>query len=226
MRVLYITFIVFYFDQLTKLVVKGFSIPFLNLEFRGMHYGQSYDVIGSFFRITFVENPGMAFGIGVNDEAKLFLSLFSIAASVGILFYLYKMREENLIFRISLALILAGALGNLVDRTFYGVFYGYAPLFYGKVVDFFNVDFFDFTIFGRTYERWPIFNIADASVTIGVIILLLVHRKIDDENTEDETEDSGSDDEKLIVGLQNNKEETDKIGGKNDETDIRKEIQV
>jgi hypothetical protein len=55
--------------------------------------------------------------------------------------------------------------------------YGYAPVFYGKVVDFFNVDFWDFTILGRTYERWPIFNIADASVTVGVLLLIIFHRE-------------------------------------------------
>jgi len=165
-------------DQATKLLVKGFSIPFLNLEFAGMYYGESFDVLGSFFRITFVENPGMAFGIDVNDGSKLFLSLFSIFASIGIVYYLYKMRNEKLLLRISLALILAGALGNLVDRTFYGIFYDYAPLFYGKVVDFFNVDFWDFTIFGHTYERWPIFNIADASVTIGVMMIIFFQKEI------------------------------------------------
>ena len=57
-----------------------------------------------------------------------------------------------------------------------GVFYGYAPLFYGRVVDFLDFDFFHFTIFGRTFERFPVFNIADASVTIGVLILILFYK--------------------------------------------------
>lgn len=140
-----------------------------------MRYGQSKEVFGDFLKITFVENPGMAFGIEVGDS-KLFLSLFSLVASIGILIYLYKVRKGHLLFRISLALILAGAVGNLIDRTFYGVIYGYAPLFYGKVVDFFNVDFFDFSLFGRTYERWPIFNIADSAVTIGVLSLIFFNR--------------------------------------------------
>ena len=62
-------------------------------------------------------------------------------------------------------------------RTFYGILFDYAPLFYGKVVDFFDFDFFNFTILGRNYERWPIFNIADASVTLGVLILLIFYRQ-------------------------------------------------
>ncbi|MCO6472210.1 MAG: signal peptidase II [Melioribacteraceae bacterium] len=175
MRVLFLSLLIVIADQLTKLYIKGISIPFLNINFDGMRYGQSKEVFGDFLKITFVENPGMAFGIEVGDS-KLFLSLFSLVASIGILIYLYKVRKGHLLFRISLALILAGAVGNLIDRTFYGVIYGYAPLFYGKVVDFFNVDFFDFSLFGRTYERWPIFNIADSAVTIGVLSLIFFNR--------------------------------------------------
>ena len=87
-------------------------------------------------------------------------------------------------------MILGGAVGNLIDRTFYGIIYKYAPVFYGKVVDFLDFDFFNFTIFGRNYERWPIFNFADSAVTIGVLILLLFYRqhKRDEENALNETQ--------------------------------------
>ncbi len=176
MRVLYATLFVVIFDQVTKFLVKGGTIPLLNLKVDGMFYGQSFEVFGDFFKITFVENPGLAFGIDVNETTKLLLSIFTLFASLGIFYYLYKSREQKLVVRFALALILGGAIGNLIDRTFYGMFYGYAPIFYGKVVDFFNVDFFDFTIFGRTYDRWPIFNIADASVSIGVVLLLIFHK--------------------------------------------------
>ncbi|MFH1195973.1 MAG: signal peptidase II [bacterium] len=176
MKVLYLTLILVISDQLTKIFIKGIQIPFLNIDITGMRLGQSFDVFGSFLRITFVENPGMAFGIDVGESSKLFLSLFSIVASIGIIIYLYKIRNESWIIRLALAFILAGALGNLVDRMFYGVIYDYAPIFYGSVVDFVNVDFFDFTLFGRTYDRFPIFNIADSSVTIGVFLLLIFHR--------------------------------------------------
>ena len=192
MRVLYLTAFLFIADQISKLFVKGFKIPFLGIDVSGMNYGQSFDVVGTFFKLTFVENPGMAFGISVGNGSKLFLSLFSLVASIGILYYLYKSRNDKIVIRIALALILAGALGNLVDRTFYGVAYGYAPLFYGKVVDFLNVEFWDFTLFGHTYERWPIFNIADASVTVGVLLLIIFHRETDLKlNKEDENDDSG-----------------------------------
>ncbi len=186
MKVLYTTLFIVIADQLTKFLVKGGTIPLLNLRVDGMYYGQSYEVLGEFFKITFVENPGLAFGIDVNDTSKLFLSLFSLLASIGIFYYLYKSRDQKLVIRFALALVLGGAIGNLIDRTLYGVFYGYAPVFYGRVVDFFNIDFFDFTIFGKTFDRWPIFNIADASVTIGVILLLIFHKTLPDVKKEEE----------------------------------------
>ncbi len=174
-RVLWVTFFIVIVDQLTKLLVKGISIPSLGVSIRGMRYGFSTPVLGDFFRLTYIENPGMAFGIDIGG--KLFFSLFSIALSAGILYYLYKARNEKLAFRFSLALILGGAIGNLIDRTFYGVIFEEAPLFYGKVVDFFDVDFFDINLFGYSLSRWPVFNIADAAVTVGILLLLFVHRQ-------------------------------------------------
>jgi signal peptidase II len=186
LAVLYITIFIVLLDQITKFIVKGGTIPLLNIHVQGMDYGSSINVIGDFFKITFVENPGLAFGIDVNETSKLLLSIFTLIATIGIFYYLYKSRNEKLIVRISIALILGGAIGNLIDRTFYGVFYGYAPIFYGKVVDFLNFDFIDFTILGRTYERFPIFNIADSSVTIGVILLILFHHSKEKEKVESE----------------------------------------
>ncbi len=185
MRVLFATLIIVITDQVTKLLVKGGTLPLINLKIQGMQYGESKNVFGDFLKLTFVENPGIAFGIDVNQTSKLLLSLFTLAASIGILYYLWKSREQKLIVRLSLAFILGGAIGNLIDRTFYGVFYGYEKIFYGKVVDFLNVDFFDFTLFGRTFDRWPIFNVADAAVTVGVIALLIFHKSPVDEKKED-----------------------------------------
>jgi signal peptidase II len=73
-------------------------------------------------------------------------------------------------------MILGGAIGNLIDRVFYGVLYGTASLFYGRVVDFLDLDFFNLDIFGYHLSRWPVFNLADAAVTVGVILLLFFHR--------------------------------------------------
>ena len=119
----------------------------------------------------------------------------------------------------------------MIDRVFYGIIYKYAPAFYGKVVDFFDFDFFNFAIFGRSYDRWPIFNIADASVTIGVIILVLFYRQHKDEEEENSDQGSGTDD-KLKLELSsietkdtpNDNEVNERT--ENDQADKGKEISI
>lgn len=223
MRVLYLTISVIFVDQLSKFYIKGISIPFLNISFDGMYYGESLSVLGDFFKITFIENPGMAFGFNPGSDFKLLISIFSLLASIGLLVYLFIVRNKSLSLRIALAMILGGAIGNLIDRTFYGIIYKYAPAFYGKVVDFFDFDFFNFAIFGRSYDRWPIFNIADASVTIGVLILILFYKqhKKEDEITlvnestliESEVKEQSltENDEKIIAENLAGKTDNDKI---------------
>lgn len=174
MRIIWVSVVIVLFDQITKFLVKGINIPALNLYWEGMPLGSSRPILGDFLRLTYIENPGMAFGIDIGG--KLFFSIFTVLASVGIAIYLYKMRDEPLLFRFSLAMILGGACGNLIDRVFYGVFYGEDSLFYGKVVDFIDVDFFNVSILGYHFSRWPVFNIADASVSLGVVLLLFVHQ--------------------------------------------------
>lgn len=214
MKVLYISLSVFIIDQLSKLAVKGISLPFLNIEWNGMFYGESIEIIGTFLRITFVENPGMAFGFEVSVIQKLFLSIFTLVAAVAIFYYLYKSKNDSLALRIGLALILGGALGNLMDRSLYGLIYGYAPLFYGKVVDFIQVEFWDFTLFGHTYETWPIFNVADSAVSVGVAIILIFHREKKIENLPNLSETNLDNEEELSPqseilenGENNNREE-------------------
>jgi signal peptidase II len=174
-RVLYVTLAIVLLDQATKLLVKGFSLPWLDYYHAGMQLGESIPVIGEFFRITFVENPGMAFGIDFGW--KLALTSFSLIASVGLFYYLLRIRHEPLGVRLSLACILGGAIGNLIDRLFYGLLFGEGPLFYGKVVDFFDMDFWDIDIWNLHLTRFPVFNIADASVTIGVILMFFFYRE-------------------------------------------------
>jgi signal peptidase II len=184
-RVIYISLIVVIADQITKLMVKGFSIPFLNFTHEGMYHGQRIPIIGDFFRLTFIENPGMAFGLDPGLEWKMWVSLFSLVASIGLIIYMYAVRYQTLSLRVALAFILGGAIGNLIDRMFYGLFFNYAPLFYGKVVDFLDFDFFDFTLFGKNFDRWPVFNIADAAVTTGVLILIIFYKKHNEESKSD-----------------------------------------
>jgi len=234
LKALYLSFAVVVIDQVTKLMVKGFSIPFLNINYEGMYLGQMIPVFGDFFRFTFVENPGMAFGYDPGSKFKLIISVFSLVASIGLIFYLYVIRDKSWSLKIAIALILGGAVGNLIDRTFYGLFFDYAPLFYGKVVDFFDVDFFDFTLFGRSYDRWPVFNIADAAVTIGVLVLVLFYKKHQEEDEKVEAVlDGGTSTaaQDIVVSDQSNETiQNDKSSDImkedtiNEQTDKRKEI--
>ncbi len=233
MRVLYLTLAILITDQVSKFYIKGISLPFLSFE--GMHLGESISVIGDFFRITFTENPGMAFGFDPGSDFKLIISVFSLVASIGLLVYLYLARKKSLSLRIAIALILGGAIGNVIDRMFYGLIYDYAPLFYGKVVDFFDFDFFNFTILGRSYERWPIFNIADAAVSVGVLILLFFYKQHqEDEEKAQEKSESGIAAEKienqdsgdLIKGINTDLSGTSRVELKNGEADKGKEISL
>lgn len=175
MRVLYVTLGIVLLDQITKLLVKGFTLPIIQYYHEGMQLGQSIPIIGDFLRLTFIENPGMAFGIEISG--RLFLALFTLFASIGILYYIYRVRHEQFIIRLTLAIILGGAVGNLIDRIFYGVIFGEAPLFYGKVVDFIDVDFFHIDFLSIHMDRFAIFNVADSAVTIGIVLMLLFHRR-------------------------------------------------
>jgi signal peptidase II len=91
------------------------------------------------------------------------------------LVYIYRHRFESIYLRLSLAFILAGAVGNLIDRLLYGIIYGYAPLFNGRVVDFIQIEFWDFTLLGKTYTSWPVLNIADISVTAGFALMIFFY---------------------------------------------------
>lgn len=162
MAVLWITLLVVLFDQITKILVKG-AAP---LGIHGMPYGSSFPFIDDIVRITYIENPGIAFGINF-PALKVFFSMFSIVASAAILWYLRKnVHRLSAGERVALSLILGGAVGNLIDRVFYGVIYGTQPLFYGRVVDF--VDF------GWHHNMFPVFNVADSAVTVGVLLLLIL----------------------------------------------------
>lgn len=141
-------------DRLTKwLVKKSFSL------------GESVAVLGNFFQLTYVENKGGAFGIQLGGNAFYFAA--SIAVIAYILAYLWQHPEDGRLSRISLAMILAGAFGNLYDRALYG-----------SVTDFLDFDFFDIPPFGLGpvhfpgLVRWPVFNVADSAVTIGIFLLL------------------------------------------------------
>lgn len=158
-------------DQITKVYFKGFEL--LGISHQGYRLYDSDVVIPGVLNFTFVENPGMAFGIEFG-EGKLLLSLFSIVASIFLAVFIYKIRNEHKGIVTGFTLILSGAAGNMIDRVFYGVFYDYGPLFFGKVVDFIQVNIPD--MFG--YSHFPVFNVADSCVTIGMVLLFIYQKHL------------------------------------------------
>lgn len=171
-KLLTLSLILVLVDQATKLAVKGFNL--FGIHHEGMRLGESISVLGDFLRFTFVENPGMAFGI--NLGLPIILGLFSIGAAVFLVYLLRRSNSERITgFHVALATILGGAVGNLIDRVFYGVFYGYGSLFDGKVVDFVDVDIPNIDIGSLHLDRFYVFNIADAAVSIGLVLLLFFY---------------------------------------------------
>lgn len=174
MRVLLLSAAIVVADQISKMLVRGLSLPALGIRSEGIPLGASRPILGEFLRLTYIENPGMAFGIEVGG--KIFFSIFSLLAGIGIIYYLYRIRTGRLGIRIALAMILGGAVGNLIDRVFYGALFQGAALFHGRVIDFLDLEFFDLGLFGFHMTRWPVFNLADATVTVGVLLLLFFYR--------------------------------------------------
>ena len=176
MRVIIISVFILLADQFSKLYIKGFVIPFFDPVNSGLSVGESIPLINNILHITLVENPGMAFGFDPGSDFKLWISLFSLVASVGLLVYLYIVRNKALILRVAIALILGGAIGNLIDKMFYGLLFDYAPLFYGKVVDFVDLRLFSIFVLNKTYGIY-VFNFADIAITAGVICFILFLNK-------------------------------------------------
>ncbi len=175
MRALWYTLAIVLVDQVTKVIVKS-----------NMRLGESIPVIGDVFKWTFTENPGMAFGMELWDGepiGKLLLSVFSVVATIAIFFYLRHVKDGPAGYRLSLAFILGGALGNVIDRVFYAEIWGYGHIFFGKVVDFVHLDVWRgyppewLPVWGGKYVAlFPIGNIADLAIMGGVAGVLLTQK--------------------------------------------------
>ncbi len=172
MKLIFVSFLVLIADQLSKLYVRGFSVPWFDFTHYGLPQSQSIPVIGNLFYITPVENPGIAFGIDFGPEFKIILSIFTILATGGLVYYFFRIKDYNFNFRFGVALILGGAFGNLTDRVFYGWLYGYGSILSGKVVDFLDVRLFSFFLLNDTFGIY-VFNLADVAITIGVGMLIV-----------------------------------------------------
>lgn len=179
MKVLFVSLFVIIIDQISKIMVNGLSIPFLNIKHKGILPYYTVPVINSFIEFTNVENPGIAFGWYFGSSLKPYVVLLTLATVIALVVYLSHIKTTDIKYRLGIALVIGGAAGNLVDRIFYGVFYGYAPLLYGKVIDFIQVRIFDISLFGRSYNHFPIFNLADVAITFGVIFILLFYKNLE-----------------------------------------------
>lgn len=204
---LIIIFLVLLIDQLIKIYVKT-------------HFflGEEVHIAGNWFIIHFTENNGMAYGIELGGNfGKLFLSVFRIIFVGGIAWYLWKLTKENgdKLFITCIALIFSGAVGNIIDSVFYGVVFsdsnyevarfmpvegGYSSFLHGKVVDMFY-----FPVIEGHFPSWfpvwgseefiffrPVFNFADASISVGVAMILLFQKRFFDEKKKDVEESSVS----------------------------------
>jgi signal peptidase II len=145
-------------DQLSKTVV--------------VHYfqiGESTPVLGNFFKLTYILNPGGVFGSKLGSQN--FYTIISVLALIVTSWFFFKTKNTEIWFRIGLCMVLGGAVGNLVDR-----------LRFGEVVDFLDFDFFNinlpssrilfFNFPGFYLDRWPVFNLADSFVLIGIIFII------------------------------------------------------
>ena len=137
--------------------------------------GESREVL-PFFLLCYVENDGMAFGIEWFD--KFFLTLFRIAAVGVLIWYMHRLikRGTRNSYLTMIALTTAGALGNIIDCVFYGRLFGYAPFFYGKVVDMLYFPIITNSAGECLFFR-PVFNLADSYSTVSVIAILIWFRK-------------------------------------------------
>jgi len=179
-------------DQVLKIWIKTHMV-----------LGQEYHILGNWFIIHFIENNGMAFGMEIAGKfGKIILSLFRIGAVAGIgwyLSYLIKQKASTGLI-ITISIIMAGAIGNIIDSAFYGMIFsnsyyhvagmfpaegGYSSFLHGRVVDMFY-----FPIIKGTFPDWipfrggdsfiffrPVFNIADSSITVGVTLILIFQKR-------------------------------------------------
>ena len=146
-------------DQVIKVLVKT-----------NMSLGEVIPVFGNWFRLCYVENEGMAFGMKFGGAVgKYILTTFRIVLSGVLIWWISKLLKKEgtpVGVLVGLTLITAGAMGNVIDCLFYGLIWDYAPVMLGRVVDMFSATFFP-----------PVFNFADSCVTVGAFYLIIFHWK-------------------------------------------------
>ena len=167
-------------DQAVKLAVHHY-----------MAYGMEgqVHVFGDWFKLHYTLNPGMAFGLELGEPyGKILLTSFRLLATIGFVYYLQRLARSGAHagFLLCISLVLGGAIGNLVDSIFYGVWLDNAPYgsptpwFHGQVIDMFYLDLWEgimpdwIPVFGgQFYSLWPIFNVADSAIFCGIVVILI-----------------------------------------------------
>ncbi len=184
-------FFVVLIDQVIKLVVKFTMVPYEEIR-----------VFGDFFRINYIENKGAAFGLTISDlsqkvglsiddeTAKLSLTMFSILAVIVIIYLLQTVRNSRTSLPYFLAFILGGAIGNIIDRVFYGVWFAgindyEGGLLHGRVVDMFYINLVHGEFLGMEMNLLPVFNVADAAITVGIVAIIIFQRRFFKANSSD-----------------------------------------
>ncbi|GAB2797120.1 signal peptidase II [Hymenobacter luteus] len=179
-----VALLVIVIDQLSKWAVH---------RYMPMGMPGEIPVFGDWFKLHYTLNPGMAFGVELPAPyGKVILTLFRLLAVTGISYYIYRLWKQHapngLI--ICIAMILGGAIGNLVDSIFYGIIYDNAPFgaptpwLHGQVIDMLYVDIYEGIlpeswplVGGSHVSLWPIFNIADAAIFVGVALILIFQNR-------------------------------------------------
>ena len=175
-----VALLVIVIDQLSKWAVH---------RYMPMGMAGEISLLGDWFKLHYTLNPGMAFGVELPPPyGKILLTSFRLVAVTGIAYYIYKLWKQRAPqgFIICVAMILGGALGNVIDSIFYGIIYNNAPYgsptpwFHGQVIDMLYVDIYEGIlptswplVGGSHVSLWPIFNIADAAIFVGVALILL-----------------------------------------------------
>lgn len=213
------TALVILVDQVVKLIIKttmGACARPPEVGYDEWFNCNQVNILGDTLKIHYTENPGAAFGLKFSNifemsdfTAKIILTLFSFFAIFAIFYFLRRSMKYKSALPLLIALILGGAIGNVIDRMFYGMIFenDYEGGFlFGRVVDMFYVDLGTWTMpdwlplfGGDSYDMFPIFNVADSAISVGIVSIILFQKRLFAEEPKPTPKDSGTDATKPVA---------------------------